>query len=151
MVGGGFFCSGLSLYIFSGLLSGRECDEDASEVPDAVEFVSLLSPACSAVRLGVEMAPERLPIGIFGVMGAGVAYILGLLPDGLYGTLGFSLSFGGLGVITGLAPGRPLRQDVEAYNADFWIPAVGAGTSGCNLISRRKSVVSWVCIAEGQL
>lgn len=141
MVGGGFFCSAVNLYTSPGLPSGCE-GEDASKAPDAEEAVSALSSACRVERLGVEIAPERFPIGTFGVMGDGVAYILDLLPGGLRGTLGLSLNIGGLGVITGLAPGRPLRQDVEAYRADFWIPAVGVGTSGCDFISRRKSEVS---------
>lgn len=53
--------------------------------------------------------------------------------------------------MSGLAPGIPLRHDVEAYRADFCIPAVGGGTSVGALISRRKSGVEGTMTLEGQL
>lgn len=113
--------------------------------------MSLLSSTLIDAKFGAETAPERLPIGTFGLTGEGVAYILELFVDGLNGTFGLSFNLGGLGVMTGLAPGKPFKQDVEAYRADFWIPAVSAGISGCDLISFRKSVVSGVWRDEGVL
>ena len=99
----------------------------------------------------METAPDIPVIGTLGVTGAGVAYIpLQVAGGGLRGTRGFSFSVGGLGVMTGREPGRPLRQEVDAYRALFCIPAVGVGISGGVLISLKKSGVAGATTLAGQ-